>query len=110
MARSRPARHDPSLTLVRWAGLVAAFLVAAVLGSVSGVLYAYADDLPQISALDDYRPSTITQLLARDGRVIDEFATQRRVVIGYDDVAPALRAAIRRSSPPRTRASTSISA
>ena len=58
------------------------------------MLFAYADDLPEISALDDYRPNTITRLLARDGQVIGEFATERRVVIGYDDMAPVLRQAI----------------
>jgi penicillin-binding protein 1A len=80
--------------VARQAGLVALFLATALIGTASGVLFAYADDLPQISALDDYRPNTITQLLARDGQTIGEFATERRVVIGYDDMAPALRNAI----------------
>ena len=74
--------------------LVLLFLVAATLGTLSGVLFAYADDLPEISALDDYRPNTITRLLAQDGREIGEFAIERRVVIGYDDMAPVLRQAI----------------
>ena len=80
--------------VARQAGLVALFLATALVGTASGVLFAYADDLPQISALDDYRPSTITRLLARDGQTIGEFATERREVIGYDEIAPALRNAI----------------
>ena len=76
------------------AGLVALFASAALLGTVSGVLFAYAGDLPQISALDDYAPSTITRVYASDGQVVGEFATQRRVVIGYDDICPLLRQAI----------------
>jgi penicillin-binding protein 1A len=82
------------LSIILHSGLVALFLVTALLGTLSGVLFAYADDLPQITALDDYRPSTITRLLARDGQVIGEFATERRVVIGYDDISPWLRHAI----------------
>ena len=78
----------------RQAGLAALFVLAALLGALSGVLFAYADDLPQISALDSYEPSTITRLYARDGQVIAEFAVERRVVVGYDDIAPALRQAI----------------
>src|SRR5688572_21511220 len=74
--------------------LVFLFLIAAILGSLGGVLFAYAGDLPEISALDDYRPHTITRLLAQDGQEIGEFAIERRVVIGYDDMAPALRQAI----------------
>ncbi len=79
---------------VKHAGLAILFVIAALLGTVSGVLFAFSDDLPQISALDDYRPNTITRLLARDGQVIGEFATERRVVVGYDDLAPSLRQAI----------------
>ena len=74
--------------------LILTFIVAAALGTLSGILFAYASDLPEISALDDYRPNTITRLLARDGREIGQFAIERRVVIGYDDMAPELRQAI----------------
>ena len=74
--------------------LVLLFMIASVLGTVSGVLFAYASDLPEITALDDYRPNTITRLLARDGQEIGEFAIERRVIIGYDDMSPVLRQAI----------------
>ena len=80
--------------VARRAGIVALFLVAALLGGVSGALFAYTDDLPQISALDSYQPSTITRLFARDGQEIGEFATERRVVIDYDSISPVLRQAI----------------
>jgi hypothetical protein len=43
---------------------------------------------------DDYTPSTITRVYAADGQVIGEFATQRRVIISYDDINPLLRQAI----------------
>jgi penicillin-binding protein 1A len=76
------------------AGIVALFLVAAMLGILSGVLFAYAGDLPQVSALDNYSPSTITRIYAASGQVIGEFATQRRVVVGYDQINPLLRQAI----------------
>src|ERR671939_315045 len=80
--------------IAKQAGLIALFVAAALLGTLTGVLVAFAGDLPEISALDDYRPSTITRLVARDGETIGEFATERRVVVGYDDIAPALRNAI----------------
>ncbi len=75
----------------RSAGLAALFVVAALAGILSGVLFAYAGDLPQVSALDDYSPSTITRVYAANGQVIGEFATQRRVVVGYNDINPLLR-------------------
>jgi penicillin-binding protein 1A len=80
--------------VARNAGLIALFIVAAVLGVLSGVMFAYAGDLPQVSALDNYSPSTITRIYASGGQVIGEFATQRRVVVGYDEINPLLRQAI----------------
>src|SRR6266542_5029575 len=82
------------IRVARNAGIVALFVVAAMLGVLSGVLFAYAGDLPQVSALDNYSPSTITRIYSANGQVIGEFATQRRVVVGYDDINPLLRQAI----------------
>ena len=82
------------LRIAQQAGIVALFAIVALAGTIGGILFAYAGDLPQISALDDYRPNTITRLAARDGQIIGEFATERRVVVGYDQIAPVLRQAI----------------
>jgi len=80
--------------IARNAGIVVLFIIAAMLGVLSGVMFAYAGDLPTVSALDNYSPSTITRVYASSGQVIGEFATQRRVVVGYDDINPLLRNAI----------------
>src|SRR3954462_3848120 len=80
--------------VARNAVIVALFIVAAMLGILSGVMFACAGDLPQVSALDNYTPSTITRIFSESGQVIGEFATQRRVVVGYDDINPLLRQAI----------------
>ena len=92
--QSAPHGRRIVVRVARQAGIVALFIVVALLGTLSGVLFAYTDDLPEISALDSYQPNTITRLFARDGQVISEFAIERRVVIGYDDIAPVLRQAI----------------
>src|SRR6266849_1754773 len=80
--------------VARNAGIVALFIVAAMLGILSGVMFAFAGDLPQVSALDNYNPSTITRIYAANHQVIGEFATQRRVIVRYDDINPLLRQAI----------------
>ena len=80
--------------IARNAGIVALFILVALLGIASGVIFAYAGDLPQISALDDYAPSTITRVYGSGGEVVGEFAVQRREVITYDAMAPKLRQAI----------------
>jgi len=93
-----PARPRRSTNvIIRFAGhagLVALFIVAALLGTLSGVMFAYAGDLPQISALDRYAPSAITRVYARNGETLAEFAIERRLPVGYDDISPLLREAI----------------
>jgi penicillin-binding protein 1A len=80
--------------VARSAGIALLFIVAAALGIASGVLFAYSDDVAKISELDDYAPSTITRVYARDGSVIGEFALQRREVVSYEAISPKLRQAI----------------
>jgi penicillin-binding protein 1A len=80
--------------LARNFGIAVLFLAAALSGTATGVLFAFADDLPQISALDDYSPGLITRVLGRDGSTVGEFATERRQVISYDEIPVVLRQAI----------------
>jgi penicillin-binding protein 1A len=82
------------IRIARQAGLIALFVIAAILGLATGVVFAYLGDLPAISALDDYTPSTITRVIGSRGEVVGEFAVQRREVVPYDAIAPVLRQAI----------------
>lgn len=69
-------------------------LTAALVGSLVGLLIVYSTDLPQIGELEHYRPSTITELYDSRGRVIGQFALQRRVIAQYNDYPKVLRDAI----------------
>jgi len=71
-----------------------AFAVAALLGVVSGVLFAYSPDLPEVSELDGYTPGTITSIYDRSGVLIGEFATERRLILTYDEIPEVFRNAI----------------
>ena len=82
------------IRVARNAGIIILFIVAAVLGTASGVIFAFAGDLPRISALDDYAPSTISRVYGSKGEVVGEFAIQRREVIPYDAISPKLHDAI----------------
>ncbi len=68
--------------------------ISALVGATAGLLLVYTTDLPQVEALEAYRPSSITELYDDHGRVIGSFALQRRVVAGYDDFPPVLRDAL----------------
>lgn len=80
--------------LLRGFGIVVLFLATAVAGTAGGVLFAFAGDLPEIEALDDYTPGVITRVIGRDGSIVGEFASERRQIIGYDDIPLVLRQAI----------------
>src|ERR1700741_2552771 len=69
-------------------------LIAILVGATGGLLLVYTTDLPQVDALEAYRPSSITELYDDHGKVIGSFALQRRVVASYDDFPPVLRDAL----------------
>jgi penicillin-binding protein 1A len=89
-----PTPAPRAVRLVRSFGIVALFLAAALFGVASGVLFAFVGDLPQVSALDDFEPGTITRVLGRDGSVVGEFASERREIVTYDQIPEVLRHAI----------------
>ena len=74
--------------------MLGAFATTALLGVISGVLFAYSPDLPVIAELDRYAPGTITRIHAQGGELIGEFATERRFILSYDDIPAVLRNAI----------------
>jgi penicillin-binding protein 1A len=69
-------------------------LVSALVGATAGLLLVYTTDLPQVEALEAYRPSSITEIYDDHSRVVGSFALQRRVVATYDDFPPVLRDAL----------------
>ena len=68
--------------------------LSVITGSLAGLTMVYSADLPQIEQLEHFRPSTITDVFDRKGRIIGSFALERREVVGYDDFAPVLRQAV----------------
>src|ERR1700731_1642257 len=70
------------------------FLIAALVGATAGLMLVYTTDLPQVAALEAYRPSSVTELYDDHSRVVGSFALQRRVVASYDDFASVLRDAL----------------
>src|ERR1700746_2181963 len=69
-------------------------LVSALVGATAGLLLVYTTDLPQVEALEAYRPSPIPEVYDDHGRIIGSFALQRRVVASYGDFPPVLRDAL----------------
>src|SRR5689334_9496473 len=59
-------------------------LCSIALGAASGLLFVYASDLPEIRALETYRPNVVTEIYADDGQLVGSFALQRRILMTYE--------------------------
>src|SRR5256885_10652519 len=73
-----------------------AFLVlcAIALGAGCGLLFVYASDLPEIRALETYRPDVVTEVYADDGQLAGSFALQRRILMTYEQCPRVLYTAV----------------
>ena len=60
------------------------FLALAGMGGLYWLLYHYGRDLPDYYRLVDYEAPTVTRVHAGDGRLLAEFASERRVFIPID--------------------------
>jgi penicillin-binding protein 1A len=82
------------LKLVGNALFILLIVIVAAAGAICGLVLVYSTDLPQVTELEHYRPSTITQLYDDQDRVIGQFALQRRVIDSYNDFPKVLRDAL----------------
>ncbi len=67
------------------------FGTIAVVGAVIIGIQIYSQDLPDYSVLKDYAPPTLTRLHAGDGRLLAEFAAERRVFVPYEAIPERVR-------------------
>src|SRR5260370_8182399 len=95
----------PSITLQvrgrRLAGRLAfamLFIGVVLLGAAAGLIFVYSTDLPEIRALEDYRPNVVTELYSDDGQQIGNFPLQRRILLTWDQIPPILKDALTSTS------------
>jgi penicillin-binding protein 1A len=69
-------------------------LCAIALGAACGLLFVYASDLPEIRALETYRPNVVTEIYADDGQLVGSFALQRRILMTYEQCPKILYNAV----------------
>jgi penicillin-binding protein 1A len=63
--------------------ITAVFFAVVALG---GVFWFYSQDLPSHEQLASYAPPTISRIYSAEGRLIDEFALERRLFTPIDDI------------------------
>ncbi len=69
-------------------------LAVVIVGlSIGAVLYIYGKDLPSHDRLADYTPPTISRIYSGEGRIIDEFARERRLFTPAEDIPDLVKQA-----------------
>ena len=54
--------------------------------SIGAIFYMYSNDLPSHERLAQYAPATISRIYSTEGRIIDEFAQERRLFVPIEDI------------------------
>lgn len=70
--------------------VTAAFFAALTVG---GIFWVYSRDLPSHEALAQYTPKTISRIYSGEGRLIDEFAEERRLFVPIEEVPDLVKQA-----------------
>ncbi|OWY06360.1 PBP1A family penicillin-binding protein [Thioclava sp. IC9] len=61
--------------------------------TIGAIFWIYSRDLPSYDQLAQYRPKTISRIYNGDGRLIDEFAEQRRLFVPIRDIPDRVKGA-----------------
>ncbi|MDA2926499.1 PBP1A family penicillin-binding protein [Acidobacteria bacterium AH-259-G07] len=77
-----------------WSSYALLLLIAAIVGALGGLLSAYAIDLPQVEQLQEVRPNIVSYVYSDDGRVLGQFALEKRILVTYEQIPENLKNAI----------------
>ncbi len=71
------------------------FTLSAIMGALAiwAVFTVYGSDLPSHEELASYTPKTISRIYSTEGRIIDEFAEERRLFAPADEIPDLVKAA-----------------
>src|SRR5271168_224064 len=98
MATTAPPNDPPPHHhLPRWLRETAyaiLIVLSIAIGASVGVIFVYSSELPEVRALEDYKPDTVTELYAADGQLVGTFALQRRILVSYEQIPKVLRDAL----------------
>ncbi len=68
-----------------WVTLVFGLFVVGTLSIVALVIH-FSNDLPDYRQLEEYDPPTISRLYSLDGRLIEEYAKEKRIYVLYNEI------------------------
>jgi penicillin-binding protein 1A len=85
--RPEEPRRVPRPGLRRWLALVAASLLGVATGLLAGfIVLRWGASYPEVEVLRNHRPKTFTRVYDRDGRLLDIFSSEKRILLDYADI------------------------
>ena len=69
-------------------------LGCVILGTLIGIVFGWAIDLPRVEELEYMQPSQVSVLYSSSGEILDQFATEKRILVQYEDIPEHLKHAI----------------
>jgi len=81
------------LILSFFGGLFSLITMGAAMGALAlgAIFYIYGQDLPSYETLSQYSPPTISRIYSSEGRLIDEFAQERRLFVPIEEIPPLVQ-------------------
>ncbi len=89
MASTKRGRH-----VVFWATYGIVLLGTVILGGAAGVVFGYVVNLPRVQELEQVRPGLSSTVYGADGKVIGQFAQEKRILVAYEDIPDQMKNAI----------------
>jgi penicillin-binding protein 1A len=101
--RNAAAEADVIRAILSLLGFIFSWLtlgVVAIALGVGAILWVYARGLPDHEQLANYTPPTISRIYSSEGRLIDEFARERRLFVPAADIPDRVKHAFHRGRGP----------
>ena len=78
-------------SVIKWGVIVSTIGILLLTCTFGGLYFYISKGLPKIDTLQDYSPSTVTNVYSDDQRKIGEFYNQRRIVIPLSEMSTQLQ-------------------
>ena len=69
-------------------------VAAAAVGLLGGLIFGYVLDLPEVEQLQAVRPKLVSYVYSDDGRVLGQYALEKRTLVAFEELPQDLKNAI----------------
>jgi penicillin-binding protein 1A len=77
-----------------WATYGLAILGTAAVGLLAGLMFGYAFEMPGVEQLQRSRPDIVSYVYSDDGRILGQFAHEKRILVTYEQIPEVVKQAV----------------